>query len=157
MNQVDVIEAIAAKVAGLWPKRIIYRDFCPDKFKRPSSYLYVTQAEYADAAIGLVQWTFRAEMELFSEKDYYDVESTEKLRQEQAQVQGLFGMPLQVGDRHIFIDTAAEAPGPGVAYVTFSASWMDSRPGYTDPEAQTPETGGAPLMENFAIGVNRKD
>ena len=42
MTYQDLMEAIAAKVAKLWPARMLYRDFCPADFQRPSSFLYVT-------------------------------------------------------------------------------------------------------------------
>ena len=157
MTYVDVMEAIAVKIAALWPKRMLYRDFCPADHKRPSSFLYVRHAGYTDAAIGLVQWSFSAELELHASTDSYSVESTEALRADQAAVLAQFGGPsLVVGDRHIHVETAAETPGPGAAYVSFTASWMDARPRYTDPEAQTPETGGAPLMEHYSLS-NRKE
>ena len=75
------------------------------------------------------------------------MESTEQLRADQAAVLGQFGGPaLAVGDRHIQVSAAADTPGPGVAYVLFSAQWMDARPGYQDPEA-----ADTPKMEHFAI------
>lgn len=151
MTYVDVMEAIAAKVAALWPKRMIYRDFCPVDHRRPSSFLYVQEAGYTDAALGLVQWNFTASLELFAETDDYSVESTEQLRQDQASVLALFGGPaLEVGDRSILVSVFADAPGPGVAIVNFSASWIGERPCYKEQET-------APLMEDFAINMTRKD
>ena len=36
--------------------------------------------------------------------------------------------------------------------MTFTASWIDARPGYHDPEDPNDEqTAGIPLMENFEI------
>jgi len=155
----DLVEAIAGKISALWPDRMLYRDFCPVDHQRPAGFLYVREAGWTDVNIGLVEWSFDAELELFAETDEYDAESTEALRVDQAAVLALFGGPsLAVGDRHIILTAAAETPGPGVAYVSFTASWLDRRPGYQDPEAQTPESGGAPLMEDFALHVsNRKD
>lgn len=40
MTYIDLLEAIAGKIAALWPERTIYRDFCPADFKRPSSFLW---------------------------------------------------------------------------------------------------------------------
>ena len=71
-------------------------------------------------------------------------------RSETAAVLGQCGGPaLAVGDRHIQVSAAADTPGPGVAYVLFSAQWMDARPGYQDPE-----TADVPRMEHFEF--NRK-
>ena len=159
MTYTDLVEAIAGKISALWPDRMLYRDFCPVDHQRPAGFRYVREAGWADVSAGLVEWSFDAELELFAETDKYDVESTEALRADQAAVLALFGGPsLAVGDRHIILTAAAETPGPGVAYVSFTASWLDRRPGYQDPEAQTPESGGAPLMEDFALHIsNGKD
>ena len=141
MTYIDLLEAIAGKIAALWPERTIYRDFCPADFKRPSSFLWVSpETGYRDASIGLVAWTFEAELELFSATDAYDAESTEALRADQAAVLAAFGLPITVG--------------PGAAYVIFTASWIDSRPGYTDPDTAMPPAGTAPLMEDYQLNVS---
>ena len=80
MTYVDVMEAIAAELATLWPERMLYRDYCPADFHRPSGFLYVTEAEFTDAALGLVEWTLEAELELRAATDAYSTESTEALR-----------------------------------------------------------------------------
>lgn len=158
MTYLDVMEAICSRIAELWPKRMLYRDFCPVDFQRPSSFLYVQETGYTDVTAGLVRWKFQAELTLYAETDVYSVESTEALRADQANLLSLFGGPaFEVGDRHIMLAVTAEAPGPGEAYVMFSASWVDERPGCQDPEAATPETGGAPLMEHYELSVNRKE
>ncbi|MEQ2615847.1 hypothetical protein AAAT94_01525, partial [Intestinimonas aquisgranensis] len=129
MTYQDLMEAIAARIAKLWPYRMLYRDFCPADHKRPSGFLYVTNAGYEDANLFLVQWTFEAELTLYAATDAYSAESTEQLRADQLAVQGVFGGPaIQVGDRSIMLTVGAPSPGPGEAYVTFSASWMDGRP-----------------------------
>lgn len=150
MTQVDIIEAIAGVLAGLWPDRMVYRDFCPVDHKRPSTFLYCTTAEYNFAFLGGVEWLVEAEAQLFSAVDHYDVESTEQLRQDQAAVLSQFGRPIQIGDRHILILAKAQAPGPGVAVVTFSASWMDAAPGFERGEE-------APLMEQYTLAVNKEE
>lgn len=155
MTYIDLLEAIAGKIAALWPERTIYRDFCPADFKRPSSFLWVSpETGYRDASIGLVEWTFEAELELFSATDAYDAESTEALRADQAAVLDAFGLPLTVGDRTVMVHAMADSPGPGAAYVIFTASWIDSRPGYTDPDTAMPPAGTAPLMEDYQLNVS---
>ena len=116
MTYIDVLEAIAGRVAALWPERMLYRDFCPADHKRPSGFLYVERAEMEDVNLGLVQWSLEARLELYAATDEYSVESTEQLRADQAAVLGQFGGPaLAVGDRHIQVSAAADTPGPGVA------------------------------------------
>ena len=100
MTYIDVLEAIAGRVAALWPERMLYRDFCPADHKRPSGFLYVERAEMEDVNLGLVQWSLEARLELYAATDEYSVESTEQLRADQAAVLGQFGGPaLAVGDR----------------------------------------------------------
>lgn len=154
MTYQDLMEAIAAKVAKLWPARMLYRDFCPADFQRPSSFLYVVDASYTDANRYLVNWNFEAELTLYSETDSYTVESTEALRMDQLAVLNAFADPnIQVGDRSIMLQTAAEAPGPGEAYVKFTAQWTDQRPGFVDEDTAPESESGVPLMEDFALLV----
>ena len=159
MNQVDLCEAIASKIAALWPDRMIYRDFCPADFQRPSSFLYVTEAGFTSAGIAVVLWNVETELELFCSTDDYDAQSTEELRQNQAAVLEAFGAPhLIVGDRAVQISTVADGSGPGVAYIRFTASWYDQRPGYHDiHDPDDPVTKATPLMEDYALRVNSEE
>lgn len=91
MTYEDLMEAIADRISELWPERMLYRDFCPSDFKRPSGFLYVVKAGYTDANAGLVRWDFSAELTLYAATDAYTVESTEALRAEQNKVLRQFG------------------------------------------------------------------
>ena len=75
MTYEDLMEAIADRISELWPERMLYRDFCPSDFKRPSGFLYVVKAGYTDANAGLVRWDFSAELTLYAATDAYTVES----------------------------------------------------------------------------------
>ena len=57
MTSTDLMEAIAERIAALWPERMLYRDFCPKDYKRPSGFLYVINAGFEDVNIGLVRWS----------------------------------------------------------------------------------------------------
>ena len=139
----------------MWPERMLYRDFCPADFQRPSGFLYVTRAGWTDASLGLVRWAYEAELALYAATDSWTVESTEALRADQLAVLSRFGGPsLAVGDRHVLLCVSAEAPGPGVAYVRFTASWLDGRPGYVDRDTAPEEESGVPRMERFALHVD---
>lgn len=154
MTYQDLTEAIASKIAALWPKRMLYRDFCPVDFKRPSSFLYVVDASYTDANRYLVNWTYEAELTLHASTDDYSVESTEALRMDQLAVLNAFADPdLRIGDRSILVNVAAAAPGPGEAYVTFTAAWTDTRPGFVDEDTAPEMESGVPLMEAFGLNV----
>ena len=157
MTYEDLMEAIADRISELWPERMLYRDFCPSDFKRPSGFLYVVKAGYTDANAGLVRWDFSAELTLYAATDAYTVESTEALRAEQNKVLRQFGGPaVSVGDRHIMVGVSAEAPGPGEAYVGFRASWFDARPGYVDEDTAAESESGVPLMMDFEIKMDYK-
>lgn len=152
MTYQDLMEAIAGRIAKLWPERMLYRDFCPADHKRPSGFLYVTSASYEDANLFLVQWTFEAELTLYAATDSYDAESTEALRLDQLKVLSVFGGPaIQVGDRSVVLTVGAPSPGPGEAYVTFSASWIDARPAAADPDVPPSD---APLMEHYELNLS---
>lgn len=153
MTYDDVLEAIAGRIVELWPDRMLYRNYCPVDFKRPSGFLYVQEAEYTDAGIGIVRWNVQAELKLYTATNEYSVESTEQLRADQAAVLGAFGGPaLPVGDRHITVSVTADAPGLGEAYVIFTASWFDGRPGYEDPE-----TAQVPKMQEYELNISNRE
>ena len=157
MTYQELTEAIAARVSAIWPERMLYRDFCPVDFKRPSGFLYVTQADMADANLGLVEWTYEAELALFAATNSWSAESTEALRADQLAVLQAFGGPaIRVGDRSVVLTAGALSPGPGEAYVRFSASWLDSRPGYVDEDTAPEEVSGVPRMENFQLNVGAR-
>lgn len=99
MTYEDLMEAIADRISELWPERMLYRDFCPSDFKRPSGFLYVVKAGYTDANAGLVRWDFSAELTLYAATDAYTVESTEALRAEQNKVLRQFGGACCFGGR----------------------------------------------------------
>ena len=158
MTYQDLTEAIAVRLSQLWPGRMIYRDFCPVNFMRPSGFLYVTDASWENANIGLVRWSYEAELAIFAATDDYDIESTEALRFEQLAVLTAFAGPsIAVGDRHIVLTVDAASPGPGGAYVTFSASWLDTRAGYIDDDTAPESVSGVPPIENYNLNVSVKE
>ena len=150
-TSIDVCNAIADVVAKLWPERMIYRDFCPADHKRPSSFLYIIKSGFEPANVSLVEWTMEAELELFCATDEYDISSTEELRQDQEAVLLSFGAPsLGVGDRHVTITVQGDGADLGSAFVKFTATWFDQRPGYRDPEDMAdPVSAAVPKMEDF--------
>ena len=150
-TSVDVCNAIADVVAKLWPDRTIYRDFCSAKHERPSSFLYVIKSTMEPANISLVEWTMEAELELFCATDEYDISSTEDLRKNQEDVLLAFGAPsLKVGDRYVTLQALGDGAELGSAFVKFTASWFDQRPGYRDPEDMNdPVSADVPKMEDF--------
>lgn len=150
-TSIDVCNAIADVVAKLWPDRTIYRDFCSAKHERPSIFLYVIKSSMEPANISLVEWTMEAELELFCATNEYDISSTEELRQNQEDVLLAFGAPsLKVGDRYVTLQALGDGAELGSAFVKFTASWFDQRPGYQDPEDMNdPVSADVPKMEDF--------
>lgn len=150
-TSIDVCNAIADVVAKLWPDRMIYRDFCPADHKRPSSFLYIVESGFEPANVSLVEWSLEAELELFCATDEYDISSTEDLRKNQEDVLLAFGAPsLKVGDRYVTLQALGDGAELGSAFVKFTASWFDQRPGYHDPEDMNDtESADVPKMEDF--------
>lgn len=159
MTAMNVCEAIAGKIAAIWPERILYRDFCPADHRRPSGYLYITRENPADLNAFLVKWELEAQLELFCATDAYDNSSTEALRAEQEKVLAAFTGPLAVGDRYVGLTAVGDGMEAGSAYVKFSASWTAPRqalaPGITGPDGSGSGPGSAgqvpPLMEDFEV------
>ena len=157
MTYLDVTEAIAGKIAALWPDRTLYRDVCPADFDRPAGLLSVQEAGFADAGAGLVQWKLKAALRLYAAGGEC---GAEQLRADQLAVLAAFGGPgLPVAGRHVAVKAAAGAPTPGEVPLTLKVSWYDTRPGYVDAEAEPGEgSPGTPQMEQFTLNVNnRKD
>lgn len=160
MTALDLCEAVAGRLAELWPDRLLYRDFCPADHRRPSGFLYVTKNDSTDVNALLTRWDVELELELFSAADVYDLPSTEALRADQERVTASFPSPLPVGDRRISLTAAGDGGEAGSAFVKFSASWVEPRrgavPGIAPPADGSgggPEDpwnpGSIPLMETF--------
>lgn len=150
MTPRDVSDAIAGKLAQLWPERMIYRDFCPVDFQRPSCFLWIPKSDLHPSNAHLVEWSMEAELELFCATDAYDIQSTEELSSDQEKVLCAFdGTPLAVLDRHVLVTATAEGMEVGSAYVRFTASWLDAWP-------SRPQTGTIPLMEQYSINMTKE-
>ena len=163
MTGIDICEAVAGRIAALWPERVLYRDFCPADHQRPSGYLYITRDGYTSLNALLVRWDVEIELELFCSTDAYDISSTEELRREQAEVLEAFPVPVPVGRRRVAVSASGDGMEQGSAYVKFTASWVEGRPaGLPGLDEEHPGGAGqdAPLMEHFAWdhgGKKRKD
>lgn len=150
MTPRDVSDAIAGQLAQLWPDRMIYRDFCPVDFQRPSCFLRRPEADLHPSNAHLVEWSMEAELELFCATDAYDIQSTEELARDQEKVLCIFdGTPLAVLDRHVMVTAKAEDMEVGSAYVRFTASWLDAWPSRTQSDT-------IPLMEQFSIKMTEE-
>lgn len=150
MTAIDIAESIVGILAKQWPERIIYRDFCPSCFTRPSFFLWISKSGFTDLNIAMVEWEVSLQLEIFCETDQYDDSSTEALRQEQNKVCTLFSAPktkvfnLDTGEeRFVEIRATGDGQEPGSAFVLFTAKWADKRPG------TTPET--APIMQEYTL------
>jgi hypothetical protein len=140
MSSFAVMEAIACLLADLWPERIIYRDFCPYDFERPSFFLWTTKEQREVRSLHLVEVNASFMLEIFCATDEYDVSSTEELRLVQADVLELLAGPkIKVSDsdtgedRYITITAMAAGQEPGSAFVQIQANWMDSKAASPEP------------------------
>ena len=148
----DILQAIEQRIQARYPGEPIYRDSLPKGFERPSFALECVKEELTDVNIGLVRRSATVSVLCFVDVDAYGDSSREALNQRKDGILAIFGRGvLTVGDRSITVSAQKGEGDPALAAVSAAFTWMDARPGYTDSEAQTPETGGAPLMEHFEI------
>lgn len=151
-----VCEAIAGRIAQLWPDRYLYRDACPANFERPSGFLYMTKSKMTPSGPQQVDCLVEAQLELFCRTDAYDITSTEELRRDQEQVLLHFGgQKIQVGNRWLTLTAQGDGMEVGSAFVVFSATWRDQRPGSHDPaDPNDPVSAAIPKMEDFEWEIN---
>lgn len=150
MTAEDLAEAIAERVAGKWPERIIYRDVCPENFDRPSFFLQTLECEPEDANASLVSWDAKLLLILYDEKDDHYETSSERLQAIQTEIFRLFAAPLRVGDRVVLVHAKGVGREPGEAYVELSSSWMDGR------DTGAPEAPIPPVAEEYAIKYTKR-
>ena len=153
----DILQAVEACIQARYPGEPVYRDSLPKGFERPSFALECVKEEQADVNIGLVRRSATVSVLCFVEVDAYGDSSREALNQRQEGILAIFGRgALAVGDRSIAVSARKGEGDPTMAAVSAVFAWTDARPGYKDPEAQTPETGGAPLMEHYSISNGKE-
>lgn len=134
MTAMDLVEAVALRLAAHWPERMIYRDFCPIDFARPSCFLWLAKWETKDLNAVLVEHSAELRLELFCSTDRYAISSTQALREEQADVLALFAeakLPVSEWDtnivRHVSVSLQADGQAAGSAFLVFRAVWTDVR------------------------------
>ena len=154
-----LMAAVEASIKTRYPEDPVYWDQLPKDFERPSFTLECQKEELSDVNIGLVRRRVTVLVTCYVETDAYYDSSREALNQRMDTVLGLFGRGfLRVEDRSVTVQAGRGTGAPDYAEISAVFDWVDRRPGYQDPEAQTPESGGAPLMEDFALHVsNGKD
>lgn len=147
----DVSESIAAVLAKQWPDRIIYRDVCPAKFKRPSFFIQCVKTSLTPENRALSRYQADYLLTQFDEKDdYYEV-SAERLLEEQVQVLALFSAPvLEVRGRFPSVTAVAgEGRDPDAAFVTIHAEWVGPSAAYLAEQAT--QAADAQMMEDFSV------
>lgn len=144
----QVADAIAGRIAGQWPDRLIHRDVCPVDFDRPGFFLQLGPMTL-ERVLGLTQVTAQFELEIFSTVDEYSVAASEELMETQQRVLELFAdEDLEVAGRHITVEVSGDGHEPLSAFVVFKAVWLDSFGG-TEAEA--------PPMEEFEFHLKDKE
>lgn len=155
----ELMAAVEAELGARYPGEPVYWDMMPKEFKRPSFTLECQKEEETDVNIGLIRRTVTLLVTCYVAVDAYGDSSREALNERQEGVQAIFGRGyIPVGGRSLGVQANRGAGSPEVAEVTAVFSWVEARPGYQDPEKPaTPETGGAPVMEQFKLNVSGKE
>ena len=158
MDANDILQAVEVRISGRFPGEPVYRDLLPKGFQRPSFTLECTKDESADVNIALVRRSVAALVTCYAAVNEYGDSSRAELNSRTDAVLALLGAgPLAVEGRSIQAGAVKGLGSPAAGEVTVVFTWTDVRPGYRDPETATPESGGAPLMEHYAINMKRKD
>ncbi len=151
MKTGDVIQAVEAAIGQIYPGEKVYTDELPDGFKRPSFALECMKDDWTDAGIGLVRREMTLRITCFVPVNAYSDSSRKALNERQDTVMGIFGQGyLKVGGRALHVQLAQGMGTPDFAEVKAVLSWLDSRPGYQDPEE-----AAAPRMENYELNVTK--
>ena len=148
-----VLRAVEAALGSSFPGEPVYWDQLPKNFARPSFTLEAQKEEWVDAAIGLVRRTLTVLVTGYAAADDYHDSSREELNRRESAVLALFGKGyLSLEDRALTVQANKGTGTPDFMEVSVVFSWMDSRPGYQDPETAT-----EPKMGHFVFRVNGKD
>lgn len=147
-----IVERIKQLLEKTYPNEPVYVDQLPQDFERPSFLLEAVKREVKDVNIGLIQVTLTLKITCFSAVDEYGDCSREELNQRMDGVQSLFcSGTLAVDDRALKITSVPGAGEIDFAAVTVTLSYVDSRPGYHDPDSDQA------VMEHYTLNEIRKD
>lgn len=156
MDSNDILKAVETLLGRRFPGEPVVLDRMPKDFKRPAFTLECERDECTDVNAGLVRRTVTALVTCYGALDAHGNSSRAELNRRMDAVLGLFGAGyLRVGDRAVRVAANKGAGDPDWTEVRAVFTWVDERPGYQDPE--TPETGGAPLMGEYALNINGKE
>lgn len=159
MTTNEVLNAVEARVQAAYPGERIYRDLLPDQFERPSFFLECFRSDTRDVNIGLISVTLTLRITAYGPVDEFHDSSSVVLQDRRDAVEALLQAgALAAGGRCLHPEQVKGVTELDFAQVTAALTYLDSRPGYQDRSAQTPESGGAPLAEHVHIQMkNGKD
>lgn len=150
MTAQTVMDTVKASVQESWPGEMVYTNYLPKDFKRPSFALELQKDEWTDANIVLVKRTVTLLLTGFVEKDAYGDSAREILNQRMEIACGLFSQGwLSVDDRAVSVRMVRGTGAPDFFEVTLMFTWMDARPNATDDQV--------PLMSDYELEIATKE
>ena len=126
----DIKDAIAALVEKAFPGELVYRDFVPSDFKRPSTLVELVEGKYfPNFSCGSVEIRPKFALTTYVTVDPYHQQDTDELTRRQMTLLGLF-LPgyIRVGDRapHV-LDEGEMENGLDFAAITVTLSYILDR------------------------------
>lgn len=139
----DIADAIAALVEKAFPGELLYRDYTPSGFQRPSNLLEITGGKfYPNASCGSVELRPQFTLTTFTKVDSYHQQDDQELTRRQMILLGLF-LPgyVKVKDRapHV-LDEGEMENGLDFAALTVTLSYTLSRQEFMELQ-QLPDMG----------------
>lgn len=145
----DIAEAIATLVEKAFPGELLYREYTPVDFQRPSNLVEISGGKfYPNFGCGSVELRPRVTLTTFTKTDPYHRQESPELTRRQMTLLGLF-LPgyIRVGDRapHV-LDEGVMENGLDFAAITVTLSYTLSREEFLELP-QLPDMGTLHLRQ----------
>lgn len=139
----QVLDAVAAVVAAVFPGEPVQADMVPVEFERPSSWIEMTDSSMETESKFSVSRTMIVTVTRFCTVDDYHNSQTERLANDLMLLQTALAQgTLAVGDRYLDIGRVSGKYGADYAQLSIPLSWLD------DNDFNLPEL---PVIEHYEI------
>jgi len=141
MTSVDIRNAAAQKLSTGFPDYNLYHDILPQDFSRPCFLVRITSVSKTN------QNVYQYEKAVAADIGYYPGEAAGTgVLEMQEQLEGVFDLELQAGDRVLGIDKTKGEILEDVLHFTFELSFTESR---NDPEESLESMQTLEMKEEF--------
>lgn len=157
METEQLMAAVKAALAEIFPKLPVITDVLPKDMKRPALTLELTEQETSPLNFALVQRRVRFLVTCFTKVNAYHDSSREELNRMQSAVMARFSSPMRAADRTLLPQVDLGEGGVDFTSVQVEFVWVDGRAHYIDEDTAPEQESGVPRMRDFAITVQGKD